>query len=579
MPHLCLARAAVCALATLALSAIAASPSSAAVASSTITTPSDPSYLQEDGQTPAPITVSGTAIDDGGGGAVDLRCYTGESSELFASEVPVSYSGQEGAFSTSFIPNGINLEQTCVLRAVPAGEEPSSLSSFAGPRVALSYFEDSEVTEGPNAGDIQDFFISDSQLDGVGDYRSLTGGGMYDASPLDSSFVSGGDLFYANDTYNALSGAGVSGSSIQVNGIDAYGPASASGLFTGSSSLPGFQPLTVMHSYDPASGDLTVHETEPLLECAPEPAVYPPTESSCASFVGAGVSVTRAIHQDQQGRQSTLTDTYSSTDGRDHRLHLESIEDASDADAGYDFPWVDGETYKPRTAGETVSPPTQGPLTVFVNYKNSEADGDPQGAQGAITFSGLPDDFAFAPSGLAGETHFTATFTRTISPTAPVTLTQVFSWSSTSSQARTLAATAQSAQSPTVTITSPAGEATLTTSPAHITGIVTAGGNGLPETVTVQGEQVKLAPDGSFSAEVPLLTGANTITATATDTEKLSSSATVSVSYTPVEPISGQGSPPSSASSPKGRPAARRVPRPTRDCCQSRVPPWRRLRV
>jgi hypothetical protein len=84
--------------------------------------------------------------------------------------------------------------------------------------------------------------------------------------------------------------------------------------------------------------------------------------------------------------------------------------------------------------------------------------------------------------------------------------------------------------SPVVSITSPSGGATLTSSPVKVTGTVSdTVGVGR---VTVNGVQATLG-SGTWKANVPLTSGHNTITATATDGAGVSSSASISVDYTP----------------------------------------------
>ena len=515
---------------------------SAAVLSSHITTPSDPTFVQyNDDNASDPgntFTISGTTVDDGTPGNVDIVCTEGTSSQTFESNVPVTYTGTSGTFSVSHTLISQETEQTCRLHAVPAGTTPTDLSPFAGPRLGISDYQTFTYGGGPENGKQYDFYLSDSQLTGYGDYESYTNGGMYDAEPLDpTTFAFGGDVFYANDTYNALTKSGVTRSSVQVDGANAFGAASAEFLCGSTCAFSGIPVMTESHSYDPATGGLTIHESEPLVKCEPDPTTYPPTiGTSCTSFAPTGVSVSRVIQQDAGGRQSSLIDTYTSTDGAAHHLDLVSIEDAQESTAGYNFPWIDGSTYSTHTAGDTKSAPPSAPASVYVEWENTLADGDENGAQGAITFGQAPNGFAFASQGDFGSTHLQALYTRTVPASGSLTLSQMFSWAFTKADAHTLAAQAQAAlQSPAVAITSPSNGTALTQTPTTVTGTASASaGQGGLSSVTVDGHPVTVAANGSWSTSVPLSSGSNTIAAVATDGNGEQSQAQTTVTYTPV---------------------------------------------
>ncbi len=497
-------------------------PARAAVVSSRITSPTDPTYLQVDENDPSDpantLTISGTTVDDGTPGNVDIVCYGtfGANPLLSLTNVGVTYHGTTGTFSTSYTLGRFDTGQTCTLRAIPAGTSPFDVQPFVGPRLGISGFDTFTLA----SGQPDDFFISDSQLEGYGDYVSFSAGGMYDAWPYDpTTFARGGDLFYSNDAYPALSATGVGRSSVEVDGVSAFGPASAEAFCGFRCSLAGFPTLTVSDSFDKATGEVTINESDPLVACAPEPTVYPPTTASCTSFVPTHVTVDRTIQQSAGGLQATITDRYMSTDGAAHRLDLISIEDARQFLAGFDFPWVDGTTFNTHASGSTEPAPPGPPATVYVAYDNTLADGDRTGAQGAITFSTPPDAFVFAPSGLSGLTHLTAEFARTVPASGALTLTQVFSWAFSKAQAQTLAAQAEATlHAPTVTIASPVNGASVPGSPVTVSGTATAAaGDGGLASLTVNGRTVAVTSGGAWSTSVALAPGAKAITAVATD--------------------------------------------------------------
>ncbi len=528
---------------------------SAAVVSSNITTPSNPTYIQRNNDNAADpantFAISGTTVDDGTPGNVDLRCYYGTTSIPVATNVAVTYSGTSGTFSTMHTLVSNDTEHTCTLRAIPTSTTPANVSPFVGPVLGIGDYSASTYGSGPNAGQVYSFYNNASQTAGQGDFQTYGDGGMYDAYPIDpSTFNEGADEFYANDTYDALTNTGVTRSSVQVDGANAFGAAGAEEVCGSACALPGIPTLTYTHSLDPATGNLTIHESEPLVKCAPDASTYPPTiGTSCTSFVPTGVTLNRTIYQYANGRQSLLTDSYVSTTGASHSLDLISIEDAQcpqsptcTTGAGYNFPWVDGATtYNTHTAGDTEPAPASAPASVYVAWDNSLADGDETGAQGAITFGQKPNGFAFAANGDSGSTHLTALFTRTVPASGSTTLTQAFSWAFTKADAHALAAQAQAILGgPAVAITSPANGSSKN-SPVTVTGTAAASaGQGGLASLTVNGHAVSVAANGTWSTSLALGPGANTITAIATDGDGEQAQAQITVHAVPRVKLKGK---------------------------------------
>jgi hypothetical protein len=118
---------------------IAAAGAQAAVTQSSITSPSDPFYGFDQGQTQN-VTISGTS-NGTSSDSVDIRCYSDDGSsgtpvQTVATGVPVNAGG---SFSIS-VPLGNLGTSLCRLRAVPGASSPTTgLSAFAGPRAALGY--------------------------------------------------------------------------------------------------------------------------------------------------------------------------------------------------------------------------------------------------------------------------------------------------------------------------------------------------------------------------------------------------------------------------------------------------------
>ena len=336
------------------------------------------------------------------------------------------------------------------------------------------------VQSGPNTGQLFDFFDNDAQFSGDGDYASVGRGGMFDAWPIDpSTFVKGADLFVADDY---LADANSDRSDIEIDGKAAYASNTADALlgFAGEG-FSGLPALTFTESQDPATGDVTIHESEMLVQCEPSPATYPATASSCTSFASTGVRFDRTIVQGQDGRQAQITDTYTSVDGKQHAIDLRYGQDFPNADSGFNFPWVDGTTYKTHAAGATEPAPPTAPASVFVNADNTLADGDLTSAQGAITFASKPNGFAFVPRGLFGAVQFDVAYTRTVPAGSSVSLKTTYSWAFTVADAHSLATLAEQ-QDMAPAVTTGAASA-ITTSGANVAGSVNP--NGVADDVPV----------------------------------------------------------------------------------------------
>ncbi len=104
----------------------------------------------------------------------------------------------------------------------------------------------------------------------------------------------------------------------------------------------------------------------------------------------SGVQLHRDITTSDGGRVVTMTDTWSSTDGNAHSLDLlydDSVgvlTEPPDGERGYEFP---GQTaFSTYPAGDTLPGPSSAPGSILVRSNVTAPDGDPNEADGAITF-------------------------------------------------------------------------------------------------------------------------------------------------------------------------------------------------
>jgi hypothetical protein len=499
--------------AVLASGILGVSNAHAAVTSSHVSVPTSPSYFQENNNNindPAhQITVSGTTTNDGTPGNIDLICTyglaNGTTSDLgIKSNVPVA---SNGTFAYAGPVPGSN--RACVIRAVPTGGGlPTNLAPYAGPTVGLGQFFTSAPSSGPNAGKVTSFDDEAAQLGGTGNFRSLGGGGVFDAFPTSAAaLVLGGDMYYAGDFVSDIN---TDRDDLEIDNVPAYAPATAAGLLSGAgSNFTGLPSVTFTTTLDTATGNLTAHESEMLVKCAPTAATYPATSGSCTSFASTGVRFDRTIFQDQGGRQAHFTDTYTSVDGEAHALDLRYGQDFPQANAGFNFPWVDGTTYNTHTAGDTVTPPPSAPATIYIAFNNTLADGDLTGGQGAITFAQVPTALKFMPFGLSsgnGSMHLFASFTRTIPEGGSTRLRTAYTWAFAKSQAHALGNVAQqSFKAPVVTT---GAAASITTTGATLGGLVNAN----DQATTYQFQYGKTTAYGTTTGAASAGNGTNAVT-------------------------------------------------------------------
>src|SRR5205085_6759709 len=126
---------------------------------------------------------------------------------------------------------------------------------------------------------------------------------------------------------------------------------------------------------------------EPLVTCPTT--TYPPTATSCASFVPTGVSDVETISQDHDGHISWITDVFTSPDGKAHAVDLlwdngQHFYGASgdSSQVEYQFPGHSG--FSTHLTGDALSLPSS-PGTILIRMHGA-ADGDAGTGQGAIVY-------------------------------------------------------------------------------------------------------------------------------------------------------------------------------------------------
>jgi hypothetical protein len=383
-------------------------PATAAVATtSTITQPAEGThFFVSDSSPPTSVPLVGTT-DGAEGTEVDIRCYYDQSGHwsLIVGNVPL---GPGGAISTTMQtdrPFG-----TCVMRAVPVGyPSAGDASAFAGPAVTSEKNVSKTIPSGPNAGKVYDFDVVLQGAHAMNEYGSAFGYGLA-SSRLQFDQISSNYLWYDN----ASLGGGDGGRSLfRVDGRNAYGPRSARDVLPDN---PGFLPLTYTATRDPATGNVTIRESEPLMVCPTE--TYPPTAGSCPRWKSAGVRLERSYFANDGGRQVHVTDVWRSTDGKAHTVsaHCDQWVEGADYSSGgfvatpvgVKLPWL-STSFKTFTSDVVYPGPAAGPRSIFVRDDKGAADGDTAFPRGAISFDLPPqkverkanDQFTLRNDGIA----------------------------------------------------------------------------------------------------------------------------------------------------------------------------------
>ncbi len=472
------------------ISLVLAASAQAAVTSSSITTPSDPFYGLDHGQTQN-VTVSGTS-NGTTGDHVDIVCYqdngsTSNRSHTIASNVSVQ-SG--GSFSTSVpIHNFYDYSvDPCRLRAVPSGTPPTSgLSSFHGPRAIVAFLD--RIT---SSSQLYDYYFYAPGLAAGSDPLSFGDCGLDDSYLWDPTVFGQNDVagFYCNDYVSTSAASNSSRSGLEVSGHPAYAPAMEK------VSTPGFQPLVINSvSQNTSNGNLTLVETEPIVRCISD-ASY---GSSCPSYVSAGVQLKRRITQTDNGHIVYFRDAWSSTDAGTHSVNLLLENDQFFADSTLSYKFPGQSTYATHTSGDHVSVPSRAPASALVEGVGSSGPV----AYGAITYAQAPSgSFAFA-----SDKVFDAPNAFTVTSSKGASVGYAYSTDYAQAAVQKEALIAQDAFSPpSIKVTSPKNHSKVKTKHVTVKGVVSAGSG--VKSVTVNGHKAKVS-GGKFSVTVRLHSGRN----------------------------------------------------------------------
>jgi hypothetical protein len=293
-----------------------------------------------------------------------------------------------------------------------------------------------------------------------------------------------------------------------------------------SSSLPGYQGGTFTRSTDLSTGNITITEKQTFVRCAPDASAWW-TGGECSSHVPTGVALERVITQTHDGRQVSISDDYTSTDGAAHDVDAIYIEDFGNyynnnfaveggpqngAFAAW-YPW-ESAGFKRYGNYDVVSNSPEAPLTAYFKASDTGDEGI-YNPVGAITLNTAPDSISWFSNCCPSNGNIVR-FKRAVPANGKINISHVFSLGESLGETKGLATPAEDRfGAPRVAITSHQPEQQVDTPTITVSG--TARDTVGVTEFTINGKSVALDANGAWSTTVGLTEGTNTITAIAKD--------------------------------------------------------------
>jgi hypothetical protein len=306
---------------------------------------------------------------------------------------------------------------------------------------------------------------------------------------------------------------GATHSTVVVDGHDAFTTGAARGYGLDPSSLASTS-FRLRHG-----GGVRWVENMPLDRCASD-TTFPPSVGSCPSMVPSGVRIRTVSTYLSGGHQVRIRSEFRSVDGKRHALRLDYLNMVSplaDGVMGFRFPGQ--KSFHGSTAGELVTALGGGAGTLLARSNRFSDEGDPAVATRAITWSRTPSRVTFTN---ADPNVFDMSYRLRVPKGGSVHLGFTDSDGVLTSQAVALGHRAEQDMMQAPRITSPDGGSVIHGRTTTVKGFVTAGANGLPTSVMVNGHAAKLRPSKSGSKATFAVTfdeslGKHTLTAVAKD--------------------------------------------------------------
>jgi hypothetical protein len=468
-----------------------------------ITTPSAGATFFDKGGTPT-MHVSGTASTNLT--SVDVVCLGGSGGSAVATPVATNVSVTGGSFTvTAPVPTGA--VPVCRLRAVPSTSGvQGDLSPFSGPIVHIDRLQ--RLTQSSSTFD---FNLTAGSGDGV---MAVHSAGNCGDSLLGSLPHELGNPGASRSCVADLGPSAAAGSTgpLRVDGHLALLPDSVLAFGDASTSLH----LAVHLA---KSGRVTWTESAPLVRCQGTD-TDPPPVGHCDTVLATGVKFTRSGTFAADGDQIRLRDSFSSTDGRKHRVltvYGMGWNPPATGALGFAFPGH-GKGFHGSTKGEVVAGLPKHAATLLVRSDRFADEGDPMVVTRALTWSRPPSRVAFASSDAS---ELGLHYTLSVPKGGAARLGFTDGVDVRTSSARSIGTSAVAGVMPSPTITSPGVNAVVSGKKTVVQGVVRAGVNGLPVSVRVNGHvaalDVRSATKATYRVVFDEPLGKHTITAVARD--------------------------------------------------------------
>jgi len=394
---------------SLALPLAISTPALASVSSTAVTASTARSYELFDQTSSGAVSerrISGTS-DGTAGDSIDLVAAEADGTRrILARDIAVGSNGS-WKWTGSFAPladNRSDRDRPFISRsftavaAVPAGDELALPGDSHWRGFALTVAAWNEYREA-GANWSTDYLFSQVGRSAWNDYNSFDSCGLCDGGLKLPDGATGPPLWFWNASVDGpfqmrtVSGVQQKVPSITVDGKAAYAGFFASRINPSSGSLP--HPMFT-RSVNPATGEATITETQPLVSCQSFPAE---TAGDCPDFSSTGVTLFRTIKQSADGTNVGIADFLSSTDSRSHswEIHYINAVHAGPGSAGWQLPgavkWSTATPSGPQSGGSTdwsMRLQGTGPTSVIRARNSLRSAASEQNPAGSISVNPRP---------------------------------------------------------------------------------------------------------------------------------------------------------------------------------------------
>lgn len=292
-------------------------------------------------------------------------------------------------------------------------------------------------------------------------------------------------------------------SAIQIDGHNAYLPSGVHTFLIGSRALTVTQSALTVKRSIAHNGNVTFTESALLMRCSAGNA-YPPTNTSCPNITSTGVRYERVSTFERDGHQVKMRDTFTSTNHRAHSVSLqyqaaagnETASGTATGNPGFVFP-QHGSTFRAGSPGRTMTGfgPAAGTMLIRSDLHALATDGDADTTAG--TWSRPPSKVFFSA---AQPNEFQMQYALHVAAKRPAFIGFAMSERWRTADVKRLAAAGAADFVVKPVITSPHGGATIHGTSITVKGSLTAGANGLPTTVKVNGHAASITATSATHA-------------------------------------------------------------------------------